>query len=271
MVGPGVSNAFHYGECLLADVSLRNRTDAELPLVIHGALDYLPARLALGVFGEGRYFFATWALYAVLSLISSAVLLVLLLVDLTPQPRRTPAFLLLCGVAASLFVGYRDLFLVIAILSFTLVASAQRRRTAITASVALGLALSLGMLWSWNRGLVGMVGIGGAALILSWRRSEIRWALLSLAIPFIMMPTFNPVFSTGQIARNLAVVLTTGSQWQLGWGLGNRQVGQRARPSHRRLGLGATDANSGPLVLSRGRVLLLDVVSAPRGHHKDGL
>ena len=206
---------FHHGEFV---ATLPSVLLGEMKFfTIHGALDWLPAWCAQLFVGTERHFLITMALYAALNLIA-CFLLYLIIALFAEAHRKYGAFILLVSsVTAIYLVSYRDLFLLLSIFLFFLHQrpSQQDLQTRLL-EVFLGIALAVGMFWSFDRGAAGIGAIGGACLILFATEQRHSITVISFIL-FISILSWIGFFSFTDYIDNFNFLLSTSSQWSYGF------------------------------------------------------
>ena len=205
---------FHHGEFV-----------ASLPAVlagnmafftIHGGLDWLPAWFSHQVFGSANYFLPTLLIRASLDALASLCLYGLVARLTGSEGRYRAIALMVAAVMVVHVVGIRDVFLVLSIglYFFSERALSQRHRYGL--AFALGIALAANLLWSFDRGLVGIAAVGSACLLRAVSEKEYRLALGSLAASLLAM-SWAGLLSFQWYLENLAFLFTIASEWSYGY------------------------------------------------------
>ena len=170
--GP-LSDGFQEGEYLSAFLQIARGQAA--PLLIHGQMDYLPARLALAFAGQDHLIAAVRLTNALFGFAASLAFLAGLRALAGRTDERLAATLLgaalllvLNGPAASAIdlqqgaPAIRDLALLAELYLLIRASSAAQRNATILAALA-GLVAGAALFWSYNRGVVGVIALGGWA------------------------------------------------------------------------------------------------------------
>lgn len=206
---------FHYGEYVatLPSVMMGKMSF----LTIHGALDWLPAWVAQLFDSTERHFLLTKVLYATLNLFA-CFLLYLIIILLDSSYSKYGSIIILIASAVTIYmVTDRDVFLLLSIFLFFLhQRSLEFKFYASLLEVSLGIALAMNLFWSFDRGIVGIAGIGGACLILfsSERRHLITIFSFSL---FIAVLSWMGALSFSDYLINFRFLTNTSSQWGYGF------------------------------------------------------
>lgn len=209
---------FHYGEYV---ATLPSVLVGEMGfLTIHGALDWLPAWVAQLFVGTERHFLLTMVLYATLNLIA-CFLFYLIIALFAGAHRKYGAFILLVSsVMAIYLVTDRDVFFLLSIFLFFLhQRPSQSELQARLLEVSLGIALAMGIFWSFDRGVAGIAGIGGACLILFAAERRHSITVISFVL-FISILSWIGFFSFSDYLDNFKFLLSTSSQWSYGFKTG---------------------------------------------------
>lgn len=202
-------DSFHFGEYFAAQASLATG-QAPFPLVIHGLLDILPASF-WSALTPGHDFFPTWLTYRLLELLA-ALLGVLSLWVLGAG--RFPAWFYLAAFGLSACLGYRDVLLVGATVTFLLLLRRSQPATDWKLPTLFVALVTANLFWSLDRGLVGL-----GALLLPYI-ADVFWvrpsragqkALLTLPVTGALLGLF---FTPGQYLENVMVMVRTSAQWR---------------------------------------------------------
>lgn len=209
---------FHHGEYFTSAISLFNDSALNFyPLVIHGALDFLPALLAERIFGPENYFLPTYAVYKVLNFIS-AVYLVLIAYKLIKHKNNQSSLIALTFILAPSLVGYRDLFLLIAFHFFLCILDVRYRvNRSILFHSLFGFIVGLGLFWSYDRGIAGAISLGIATISLLPKYRQPVISLVSFVITVFGMGLFFDVFSFEKYLSDVLTLIQTSGKW--GYGL----------------------------------------------------
>lgn len=209
---------FHLGEFYVAATTVAQGSPAGTPFTVHGALDVVPGLAVRAVVGADRVLVPTIVVYLLLALLAMVLFVVLVARLLPPRPALLP-FMALAGFAAAWTVHYRDLLLVAALLSVTLAVQAETPRARAWWAGGTGVVVTLGVLWSWNRGLIGAVAVLGACLLIGLADRSRRSMLLALvAVPAAaLVLSAVPLFRPDVVLENLAVVIEGNSLAKLPW------------------------------------------------------
>lgn len=170
---------FHAGEFFASGTFFTKENNLTfLPYTIHGALDFIPMLLANYTWGENNYFFGTSLIYS-LTNATSALLLLLIFLKITPESNYKPFFIILISFSSFNFVGIRDLFLLFSILSFL---HAMQHKESILLQLVFGFIVSLGVFWSFDRGIAAVISLGSAIIYLSIYNIKHLYSILSFII-----------------------------------------------------------------------------------------
>jgi hypothetical protein len=206
---------FHYGEYV---ATLPSVLVGEMSFItIHGALDWMPAWIAQLFVGTERHFLITMALYAVLNLIACFLLYLIITLFAQAHIKYWAFILLVSSVTAIYLVSHKDVFLLLSIFLFFLHQRfLQSELQARLLEVSLGIALAVGMFWSFDRGVAGIGGIGGACMILFATERRHSITVISFIL-FIAIFSWMGFFSFTDHIDNFKFLLATSSQWSYGF------------------------------------------------------
>ena len=183
---------------------------------IHGGLDWLPAWFSQKAFGAEHYFMPTLVIHASLNALASLCLYVLVTQLVGREDKYGAIILLVAAVMAVYVVGIRDIFLILSIGLYFLRERTWSRRYRQALEIALGLALAANLLWSFDRGIVGIAAVGSACLFLAVFEKRYWLAIGSLAASLLAM-SWAGLLSFRGYAENLAFLFATASQWSYGY------------------------------------------------------
>lgn len=213
-----LSDPFHQGEYFASAVIFFTKQIVKFtPLTIHGALDFIPALIAKSIWRPDSYFLPTYFLYKVIN-ITSALLLLAISIDLTKGEKYCSVVVLSIAIAAPQLVGYRDLVLLISFYLFLKINNKSiETATEKILLIAFGVVTALGLFWSFDRGIAGVVSFGIATLFMASRNKKHIIAVLTFLATVIIVGIFSQTFSFGNYIENIKVLLATSSQWSYGW------------------------------------------------------
>ncbi len=218
--GTIIADSFHQGEFFASFTSIIHSPETSPILIIHGALDYIPAWLSFAIYGQQNYFFGTLLLYNIANILSAffLYLLVAIFIEKSDVNYKIMA-LVITAIVAPWSVSYKDLLLTLSLLLYFYRQRELQYLTSLFIEIGLGIAVSLNMFWSFDRGIAGMFSIGSACLIMAyWNRLYLN----SLVAFFIMVTVLNyslDIFSLQIYVENIKFLLNTSSQWSYGWQL----------------------------------------------------
>jgi len=211
-------DSFHYGEFFAATVGMF--VDVNLPfhpLTIHGALDFIPGLFAEHMWGAENYFLPTFAIYKILNFFAS-ISLVLIAYELTKYKKHQWLLLLAVSVVAPLFVGYRDLILLISIYIFLKINDRDiGRDLSIFLQIFFGIVVAFGIFWSYDRGIAGALSLGAAVLVLLFRSRWYAISLVTFIATVVGLGLLFKVFSVENYASDIYTLMQTSGQWSYGW------------------------------------------------------
>ena len=213
-LGTGViTDPFHKGEHYAALATLFGETTNFIPITIHGGLDFIPGWLALLFFGHGHYFFPTEFAFSLLNS-ASALLLFSIVFYLTRDWNKSRYFILPVAAALSpLLVGYREPFLLSALFLYFILHDKPYGSRRLLLEAALGGVLAINLLWSFDRGIAGVLAIGAAGLISAYSRKRHILTIVVFLLLFAGISMASPVFSPGHLFDNVRFLTQTSSQW----------------------------------------------------------
>jgi len=221
---------FHEGEYvgLLWHMRSFQNGAVEFPLLIHGAMDYLPAMLASLVYGDEHIIVGTrlvntfitwgcWVMFLDLCYIFTSrasqralwigiAILVLFLV--------TPKLGSQAIAVQQSFLGVRDLFLVAAVWS---IAQQSRSTKAFRSHAFLALAgvsTVIALFWSYDRGIISVAFLGTVFLGLVLDRKYAGLLTMGLAVGFstLLLDQAGPLGSLSENMRNIAYWIGNGKE-----------------------------------------------------------
>ncbi len=216
--GSGViDDSFHQGEYFVSAISILSANAlTSLPLTIHGALDYIPAMLAIRIWGIEHYFLPTVALFRLLNVVST-FLLIAICFELTKQRRYRRVLLFAVAVLATHMVGYRDLVLLCALYVFVLLMHRTLRPCEeLVLLLIFGVLVAFGMHWSYDRGIAGALSLGVATLYLAYNRKNYFLSLATFIVTIFLMNISSPLFSLVNYVDNIKILVETSAQWSYG-------------------------------------------------------
>jgi hypothetical protein len=211
-------DSFHYGEYFASLTSLVGGTSTFHPLVIHGALDYIPGLAMLHAFGDDSYFFPTWLLYRLLDL-AAAILFLIVAFQATRHRPRPIVMLVALAIATPFYVGYRDVFLLLAIGLFLLIQAEHRRLVHILLQASFGLVAAFGMYWSFDRGIAGAIGLGAASMFFAYQDRRYVVSIATFFLAMLLAGYLFPGFALNTYVGNVRFLVATSSDWSYGWKL----------------------------------------------------
>jgi hypothetical protein len=206
-----LSDSFHHGEYF---ASLTTLLYGDFyPIMIHGALDYLPGFLSLTIFGEGDYFFHTWIFYKILDVLS--VFIFLKIIYMFTKSKNKSTFILIgSAIIAPFVLGGRDVFLLMSIYLFFLIQRECRNNIRLFYEFIFGLTVFFGIFWTFDKGIVIVTSLGLSSMIYAYRN---RIYIASLAVFFIALLSFHyflpKLFSLFNYYENIKLLINTSYQW----------------------------------------------------------
>ena len=219
-------SAFHIGELFPSNIYMGNGAVAGSPITVHGALDFIPAWIAGVIFPGEAHTYATITIMAVCVIVAQ-MLFILLLAGLLPRNRSLLPLMFVIGLIASQTVHYRDLGLILSIYMFYLSFECPPGRRQLTLLVATGFSTYIAFLWSWNRGVPGLIAVSIAMFILAMRGRRQYWlGLVAIVATSLVLAILFPVFSLGTILDNLRILSrvseSTSYDWTMDGGMRTR-------------------------------------------------
>jgi len=209
---------FHHGEFFAATVGFFPDANPPFhPLTIHGALDFIPGLFAEYIWGAENYFLPTLAIYKVLNFFA-AIFLILIAYDLTRYKNHQWLLLLSVTVAAPLFVGYRDLILLISLYIFLKINDHDTRRNpSVFLKIFFGIIVAFGMFWSYDRGIAGAFSLGAAFLVLLFRSRQYAISLVAFVTTVVGLGQVFKFFSIENYISDIYTLIQTSGEWSYGW------------------------------------------------------
>lgn len=216
-----ISDSFHVGEYFAAATTLWNEP-ASSPLTIHGGWDFIPAIAARWLAGGENYFYPTIYLTESVAPALAAGILLLLLTRILRGKVNWPTiiFLSTAAIAAPYLVGIRDLFLVtncwILYEYMTPKLSIRRKRMA----VFLVIISSLGVMWSFERGIAGVVTVLTTLLSAAYFEKKAIYLKTSslVVIGASLIIAIAQLSGTMEYFYNLSFLAQISSQWRYVFG-----------------------------------------------------
>ena len=205
---------FHHGEFV---ASLQSVLAGNVNFfTIHGAMDWLPAWFSQHFFGPNQYFLPTMLAYNTLSALASLFLYATIVLLTNKNNQYRAVILMVSAVLVVYLVGSRDVFLLLAIWVYFLSERCSSKQSRNVLELILGVALAANLFWSFDRGVVGIAGIGLACLVTA--ATERRY-LLSMVTFILSLGALHWVgaLSFSNYVANFQFLLATSSQWSYGF------------------------------------------------------
>lgn len=212
----GVFNdPFHHGEYFTALITLLDDQVEFHPITIHGAVDFIPGLIAINIFSENNYFFPTRLIYELLNFLSAIIFLAVVYGFIKDKPKSI-VVLLSSALVSPYLVGYRDTALISSIYFYFLIQKNNHPITNMFLEICFGLTVAIGLFWSFDRGIAGIVSLGFACIIHAYNS---RLYLKSIFTFFATIASLGyfPQFSLVNYWENIKVLIETSSQWSYGW------------------------------------------------------
>jgi len=208
------NDPFHHGEYVATLPSvLAGKMDF---FNIHGALDWIPAWLSHYFVGPDKYFLPTMFIYDLLSVVAGLFLYLLVVQHTNLRSKFSLMILFASATLVSYLVGYRDLFLLVAIwLYFYQQNSMHPLAKTYLVNIALGIVVAINMAWSFDRGIAGIAGVLLPCLLLSFSQRRFILTICSFSITIFAL-TQAGILSLTNYYENFLFLLNTSSQWSYG-------------------------------------------------------
>lgn len=229
-----LADAFHEGEYLIAVLSMHDYYSgtAAFPVLVHGAMDYIPALIAGIVGGPDHLIVWTRLLNFVIVGICWVVFMDLGRTVLRSHPQR----ILILGAFVALFffmtnaadidpvirqqsfLGTRDLFLILSLWSAIRAAACDRQLVIAGCYALSGTFAALCLYWSYDRGL--MAGIWvlslSAGFIYQGKYKGAATLLLSYAAAVLLISRTGAMGSVGENLHNIGYwIKSSGDVWYI--------------------------------------------------------
>lgn len=218
-----ISDSFHFGEWFAAATTLWNEP-ASSPLTIHGGWDFIPAIATRWLAGGENYFYPTiYFTVSVAPAIAAGMLLLLLTRILRSKVTWTTIiFLSAAAIGAPSFVGIRDLFLIATcwiLYEFMTLGQSIRSRKLIVFLVILS---SLGVVWSFDRGIAGLATVLTTLLSAAYFEKKAIYLKASglVVLGSILIVQIAQSSGTIDYFDNVLFLAKTSSQWRYPLSLG---------------------------------------------------
>ncbi len=211
-----LSDPFHQGEYFAALATLLDDQVSFHPVIIHGALDYIPGLIALNIFGENNYFFTTSLLYQLLNFLSAIIFLAVVYEIIKYKPKST-VVLLASALAIPFLVGYRDTVLLLSIYFYFLIQKNNQPVVTLFLEICFGLTVAFGLFWAFDRGIAGTISLGIACIIHAYKNRLYLVSLVIFFVTIISLGYVSPQFSLGNYLENIKLLTETSYQWSYGW------------------------------------------------------
>lgn len=208
------SDTFHHGEFVSSPPSLLAGNINFFTL--HGAMDWLPAWFSQQVFGAERHFLPTMLIHASLSALAGLFLYCVIALLTGRNSKYRATILIVSAVLAVYLVDTRDIFLILAILLYFLCEESSSQRGRNVLEIALGMLLAINLLWSFDRGITGIAGIGFACLILVVAERRYLLSIIVFVISLWILHWIGAL-SFSRYIDNFQFLLATSSQWSYGY------------------------------------------------------
>lgn len=212
-----IKDSFHVGEWFAAATTLWNEPTSS-PLTIHGGWDFIPAIATRWLAGEENYFYPTiYLTQSIIPAITAGILLLLLtkiLKDRSTWP--TIIFLSAAAIAAPNLVGIRDLFLVAncwVLYEFITHKQSVGYKRLIVLLVTTS---SLGLAWSFDRGIAGLVTVLTTLLSAVYFEKKTIFLKTSALVVLggVLMVLIIQTSGTMDYLYNVSFLAQTSSQWR---------------------------------------------------------
>lgn len=214
---PTLEDPFHHGEYFAAAMSFFHSEKAVgLPLTIHGALDVLPAYAARFFWSEQRYFLPAYGVYKLLDFLAGVLFWQVLAYYLREKPFGK--WMALVGaLIAQPMIGFKDVFLLGALFVFQRfdITSTSNARSAFL-KVLFGSLVGMGLFWSYDKGIAGVLSLGAATLVLLARDKSHGISIASFVLTLVLAAGASNVFSLRQYVENIRFLMDTSAQWSYG-------------------------------------------------------
>jgi hypothetical protein len=211
-----ITDPFHVGESFAALPALLLTTDAEAspPLLIHGARNFVPAVLARAWFGEGRHFYPTLFIQAVLGIVTAVLFVAVALLMSSDLPNKW-WLLWPSGLIGAVVFSEKDLFALLSLLLFLILfRSLEGHGSDWRLAIAFGVSVACGLFWAFDRGIASAVSLGAASLILIPRHPRLLISFGVFVIVVVALGAIHPVFSLAHYVQNVWFLIQTSSQWR---------------------------------------------------------
>jgi len=210
-----ISDPFHQGEFLAAAIAVLNDApyDGD-PLIVHGAVDILPALVVAQLATSQEFVLSyTLAIYPFISIITVIITLAAAL-RLADRFQVQTALLIPFILFVPFSVGWRDLFFSISLYMFAAIVPDERGRGGGPAKqIIFGLVIALGTYWSFNRGVAALVAFGPLTIWLAVHYRRFWISILTALAGFVFIGSVFPGISIQGYIENFLVLLETSSQW----------------------------------------------------------
>lgn len=212
-----LSDHFHYGEWFAAFSSLKDSSDF-VPLAIHGAVDWLPALLAINLTDANSFMHLTHLIYLLLDLASCLLLWLILREFYNSAIALSSAALLIPFLIGSDITGFREFSLLLLIYIYLIVSHAKNKNNkyVMVGVIAIGLVGVFNFFYTNNRGIVGTLLVGIVMFVHAFHDRRYLTAIAIILLGIIGAGYFSPVFSLSAHFGNIAVFSKTSYQWSLG-------------------------------------------------------
>ena len=212
-----ISDAFHVGEFFAAATTLWNEPGSS-PLTIHGGWDFIPAIAARWLVGGENYFYPTIYLTKHVAPAIAAGILLLLLTRILRSKVTWPTivFLSIAAIAAPYLVGIRDLFLIANCWVLYEFMTQEQSIGKIKLIIFLIISSSLGVVWSYDRGIAGLVTIITTLLSAAYFEKKAIYLKTSglVVLGSILIVLIAQSSGTIDYFVNVSFLAQTSSQWQ---------------------------------------------------------
>lgn len=215
------ANIFSLGDAFYSDPFHHGEFVATLPSVlsgnlnfftIHGAMDWLPALLSQELFGLNQYFFLTKLIYVGLQAVAALLLYTTIVLLTSPSNQYRPLILIVSAILAVYIVGYRDVFLLLTIYVYFLTDRYSPQKWGGVFEMILGVVLAINLLWSFDRGIIGIAGVGSAYFILMTKEKKYSLLILSFLLTLCALYILGKLSFLNYI-ENFKFLVATSAQW----------------------------------------------------------
>jgi hypothetical protein len=211
---------FHFGESFAAATSIWNNSE-NIPITIHGGMDFFPAILSRLIFGSENYYYPTiYFTYCLIPIITYSIFL--LFINKIYDKKHSfisSIFLCIAAVSTQYLFSIREFFLILTLFSLYKYLFEKDEKSYLSRDIFLIFFTSFGLLWSFDRGLAGFLTVVTTLLFRALLSKKTRDLKITVIIIFTSLSLIHAAQFLGLLSyfENISFLFQTSSQWNYQW------------------------------------------------------